>query len=117
MMSSRSRMTHRMTVVRNMEGTPKSTGEPTLTRTTLHTALPCDAWERNEKYLTDADKTVNVKIRGALVPFGTDIIEGDLVTAIRSKRGDVLFASGDYRVNAVMAVPKRYLIVEMEGAS
>ncbi|MEM6265898.1 MAG: hypothetical protein AAF494_01725 [Pseudomonadota bacterium] len=56
----------------------------------IHTALPCFAWSRSGRELVDGSKTALIEDARIMVALGADLLEGDEITAISDRSGNIL---------------------------
>lgn len=85
------RLTHRAVVERNV-----ATGEDAWGGSTapdfqpLHSALACFAWSNQSRELADGMKTAMIEDLRLLVSLDADLKEGDEITSITKRNGDVV---------------------------
>ena len=116
-MTMRSLMRHRATLSRNSDtGTRDGLGQPIRRDAIIIHTLPCRAWSQGSKLIINADKTVNIGRHAMIVPMETDILEEDVVTNIRDRRGRLMFGDSIFRVDAVYQIETKGIIAELESA-
>ena len=113
---SRAVMTHRCTVQRDTQIGVDAYGHPQMpTWDVQHADLACYYWISEEHEIRDGMKIATGTKHQMLVPYGTDIIGADRITAIRDRLGAVL-ESGVLLVRTVKR-QAGYLALELEQYS
>lgn len=85
-----SRLTHRATIERNTATGTDTWGQPVAPVFTALGVLPCFAWSRVSREITDGDKTGLVEDLRALFALSSDIREGDEIASITDRAGRVI---------------------------
>ena len=81
-------MKMRCNVQRGVTGTERNAfNQLVTTDTVVHTDMPCYAWPRTERLVTQDGKVLTVAIHKMLAPRKTELHEGDVVLNVRDKSG------------------------------
>ncbi|MEL6485643.1 MAG: hypothetical protein AAFQ13_00670 [Pseudomonadota bacterium] len=85
------RLTMRAAVERDTAtGTDAWGGPVAPSFTALHDALPCFVWSRSSREMIDGQKTAMIEDLRIMVALGTDLAEGDEITAVSDATGTVI---------------------------
>lgn len=85
------RLIHRADVERNVAtGEDGWGGAPAPDFQPLHSGLACFAWSKQSRELVDGNKTAMIEDLRLMVALGTDLKEGDEITAISDRAGNVV---------------------------
>lgn len=90
-------MTMRMNAQRNQSNATDADNQPVESWDTLAT-IPCYAWMRTVRRVSDENKLASVVLLMVLIPSGTDITRNDRVVDITDRLGAVKF-TGPYRLD------------------
>ena len=110
-MAARRQMTMRATVYRDTQDGTDDYGNPQPPDWTEHlTDVPCWVWSTNTRVGVAEERTVLVEDHRAIVPRGTDIQEGDRITAVTDRRD----ATIDDRTMSVDGIQWRKSHIELQ---
>lgn len=85
------RLTHRARVERNIALAKDAWGNPVVPDfQVLHNALKCFAWSKNSREQVDGTKTAMFEDARLMVFLGADLREGDVITRIEKRNGDIV---------------------------
>lgn len=106
MTTVRQHMTMRTGIVERLsdQDTRDDYGHPVMAWSQINDDVPCAAWFSSGDTQSNEDRVVPVEGRKIIVPRGTDFAEGDRISGISDRRGNVLF-SGVMRVELI--APRR----------
>jgi len=86
------RLTMRAIMLRNSATGTDPRGHPLPPVWTANGTLRCFAWSNASREIVDGDKTAMVEDMRALFALGGDITEGDRISGITDRAGNVLIA-------------------------
>jgi hypothetical protein len=87
------RLIHRAQVERNTATGEDSWGGPAApVFTVLHNALPSFVYSQSSRELVDGAKTAMIEDLRVMVALGADLAEGDEITAVSDRLGNVIIA-------------------------
>ena len=90
-MSARSRMIMRAVWKRNTQANRNTHGHKKPTNlTTVDPALSCFLYSKRSRREVDGDKFATVEDLRMMIPWGTDMRPGDIITAVTDRNGGVI---------------------------
>lgn len=84
------RLTMRAIVQRNTASGKDAWGQPVAPSWSTVATLRCFAWSNQSRELLDGDKTAMIEDMRIMVALGADLRDGDELTAITDREGNVL---------------------------